>query len=938
MKKTHNKFLRRRCYAVLAAVLVTASGCDLFVSVEAHVARGEKAAAESNFGLAAVEYRNALHSKPDYLAARLKLVDVLLRAGDVTGAAVELEPALQSASTSGEAQDLSARLQLARGEGKGLLEALDSGRTNLSGARKPLRRGQALLSMGRVDEAAAAFADVLKIEPGSEEGRIGQVQAFAAAGDVKKAIHELDVLLQAKPQLARGWLVRGYLLARGGQETDAESAFLKAKKFANGQLNLAEKVGLLRVLADVQLARDDVDSARATVNEMIAIAPNASATILADAQVDLAGGKRADAISKLQKLSTALPELFPARFLLARALVAQNTLEQADSLLSQLVAEAPKSIAVRKLSAEVKLRLDSPADALETLSSIAAGPTDDGELINLLATAVSHAGKSPAAVARLETDQKRNPADQQLRWLLARVYLVSGQAPKAVGLLREDKDIEHDARSVGLLLAAVVSAQGLSVARAESGRLAAANSDNLRVLNAITEFLISQREFGPAKEVLSHALSREPQSIPLLFTQARLGLAANEPDAAAAGLREILAVDPANMTAYMQLAQLALRGQDVTEITRLLATACTQNTSAVEPRLILVEVYLKSGQFERADLLAKEIAVIAAGHAGVMNTLGELQLQASRFPQSLDAFQRASKSQPANALYWVNVARAQLALKNFAAAREAVTQSLKLKPDELGALRLASLIEIKAGNPQAGLQRALTYKREHAVLPAALLLEGDVRMELQQYKEASVAYEEALKNAPDGGLAIQAFRARSLAKLSDETLPLERWLEAHPDDASVRNVLAQGYQAAGNRPRAIAEYERILSVRADDVAARNNLAWLYHESKDGRAESTAKAAYQQATTVPSVGDTYGWILLDRGKVAEGLKILTEAASKAPRQPDIQYHYAVALARTGATAEAQKLLTAVLRDFPSFGSRAEAQQALDKLTEGMRSPS
>jgi predicted Zn-dependent protease len=123
-----------------------------------------------------------------------------------------------------------------------------------------------------------------------------------------------------------------------------------------------------------------------------------------------------------------------------------------------------------------------------------------------------------------------------------------------------------------------------------------------------------------------------------------------------------------------------------------------------------------------------------------------------------------------------------------------------------------------------------------------------------------------------------------------------------------------------------------------NTAARNNLAWLYLQTGDGKAQSMAKSAYDQAPGSAAVADTYGWILLERGNTGDGLKILADAAARAPREPDIQYHYASALARTGARDEAVKRLTVLLKDFATFSSRTDAQNALNHLSEGTRSAS
>ncbi len=916
------------------ASLAMLCGCDLFVSNATRVARADQAAADSNYGLAAVEYHNVLHSHPDDAAVRIKLVRVLLRSGDLNAATAEIEP-LMKGTPSADAQDLRAQIYIARGDFTTLLSAFESGKLRLSPFDLELRKAQALLGLGRVEDAAAGFAAAQHLDPKNEEASIGTAQTLARLGHPDQALAALDALANAQPQASHAWLMRGLLQSRLGKQTDAKASLIKAQQTAKGQLSQAERIGLLTSLIEIDLSRSDLSAARQSLKELQGLSPNSIVTLLSSAQIDLAAGDISNASATLQKLLTAKPDLMPARLLLGRALLAQKNLEQADSHVSQLVSEAPQDMAARKLLAEIKLRQSNPSAALEALAPAAAGAPDP-ELNTLLGTAVAQASKSTEAIGRLETDLARAPADHELRLLLARVYMMASQAGKAVTLLRQDKEGTSEPRSAGLLLAAVVTSQSLPAAVTEAQKIAQANADNIRVLDTVTEFLISQHQFAPAGDVLKRALARNPRDASLLFAKAKLSIAGNDLTAATDSLQAIVTNDPANVPARVELARLALAQKNGPQAIAVLEDARAQSAGALEPRLMLAELYMQTGQPERTDKLNTEILAIAPDRAEVANALGELQLKAQRNAQALELFKHAASVQPSDASSWINVARAQLALNNIPAAREASDKSLQLKPDELGVLRLAALVDVRSGNKQAAVDRAVKYREAHPGQQTALLLDGEVRMELGQYGEAAAAFDEAYKKAPSSGIAIQSYRARVLGKLSDPTAPLDNWLSTHSTDMAARVALAEFYQASGQLPKAITEYERIVAAQPANTPARNNLAWLYQQTGNTKAQGMAKAAYDQAPGSPEVADTYGWILLERGNADEGLKILADAAARAPRQPDIQYHYASALARTGAKDEAVKRLTALLKDFPTFSSRTQAQDALNHLSEGTRS--
>jgi predicted Zn-dependent protease len=113
----------------------------------------------------------------------------------------------------------------------------------------------------------------------------------------------------------------------------------------------------------------------------------------------------------------------------------------------------------------------------------------------------------------------------------------------------------------------------------------------------------------------------------------------------------------------------------------------------------------------------------------------------------------------------------------------------------------------------------------------------------------------------------------------------------------------------------------------------NNLAWLYHEKKDPRALAIAEKAYNEAPQAAAVADTYGWILIQNRNIEKGLEILQKAAEAAPGEPQIQLHFAHALAESGqrdrAIAVARKLAGPEL----PAAVRAEAGTLISRLEKG-----
>jgi Tfp pilus assembly protein PilF len=170
-----------------------------------------------------------------------------------------------------------------------------------------------------------------------------------------------------------------------------------------------------------------------------------------------------------------------------------------------------------------------------------------------------------------------------------------------------------------------------------------------------------------------------------------------------------------------------------------------------------------------------------------------------------------------------------------------------------------------------------------------------------------------------------------LAGESEEALDsLESWVDENPNHVPAALIRAVLLQTEGRSKEALEAYRALLQVEPDNVVALNNAAWIAHELAEPDALSFAERAYEVGPEVPSVLDTFGWILLGQGKGELAIEKLSRAVELAPQAPEIRYHLAQALSDNGQSSQAREILEALLNEERDFAERADAERLLESI--------
>ncbi len=97
-----------------------------------------------------------------------------------------------------------------------------------------------------------------------------------------------------------------------------------------------------------------------------------------------------------------------------------------------------------------------------------------------------------------------------------------------------------------------------------------------------------------------------------------------------------------------------------------------------------------------------------------------------------------------------------------------------------------------------------------------------------------------------------------------------------------------------------------------------------------KARGVAERAHALAPMASAVEDTLGWVILAQGDAQGSLPYLRAASYGMPQDPNVQFHLAVALSRTGKLGDAREMLAKLADQDGNSDAKAEANAYLKEL--------
>jgi tetratricopeptide (TPR) repeat protein/DNA-binding beta-propeller fold protein YncE len=244
---------------------------------------------------------------------------------------------------------------------KGLAE-LDAATAAAPGDAELWRRSARVhQGLGKNAEALARYARVREIAPRDAEALLASAEIHLALGELDPARTIALSLVGSPAQESRGQYVLGRIALKQEKADEAVIAFARAGKLdaKNGPAwaGLAEAYLLLK---DERKARDALAAAAAL--------PDAGAAVYRQlAELEIKGGRPAQAVAPLERGVVLLPGDYQLRLALARTLAALDRWQDAANAAREAQKLEPKSIEALLLGAEATYHQGKNGEAIEML-------------------------------------------------------------------------------------------------------------------------------------------------------------------------------------------------------------------------------------------------------------------------------------------------------------------------------------------------------------------------------------------------------------------------------------------------------------------------------------------------------------------------------------------------------------------------------------------
>lgn len=582
-------------------------------------------------------------------------------------------------------------------------------------------------------------------------------------------------------------------------------------------------------------------------------------------------------------------------FMLGRHLQSEGDVEAALNALRRAAEADGESGDVLAELAALYARQNQVDEAVRTAdAALAKDPKnlDAHQLLGLIyANRVERAspGGTPAEDAKLAVshlEQGRDPYAPDLRMdlTLARLYLATDAAPKAIALLTELIEDEGGFTQAEILLADAYEQAGRrgDAIKALEESIGLAERPSSQALTRLAELYEAERRWADAAETYERAAARSPRNTGLRRRAATALIEAGQRARARDLLRELTTADPDDGTSLYLLSDVELQLGDLDASEAAARQLMKAEPNGLRGAYALAQVYGERGQHRRViDTLEPAVAAgrsrddVSRGQvAGLLARIAVAYLAMGDIDRAIASYRDARAVTPDDLGLEMRLIQAYLGAGRLADAMSAVREAEQRHPEDLNLSRLEAEILGRRGDVEEGLTVLRRALAAHESEPMAHVVLSNFYAEHQRVDEAVRVLEAAEARFPENTFVL--FQLGAVLERGRRFEAAERKfrevIEREPENAAALNYL--GYMLADRGERleeSVTLLLKALEIDPNNGAYLDSLGWAYYKlDRLDLAEPHLRQASDQMQTNSVVQDHLGDLLFKLGQLDDAI--------------------------------------------------------------------
>lgn len=885
------------------------------------IRKADSSLQNQEYRAALIHLKNAAKQSPTNLSVRLHMARLFIHTGQGVQAQVEIDKANRLGAKPADTAVLSAKAKMLLGEFNRLTEnisLLDLPQNEI--ARLRAIQGHAFFEQRKFSKAKQMFQRAISLSPLELEVELGQAKLYQLNGNSileKKLIESLLSRVKGNSEVL---IVAGNHFRNNGNYDRALELFKKAGEIQPSNVNVW--FGVVRT----HISMKNYNDAKTEIQKVLSSYPehqvaNYLLSVIAFEEGDYTRAKAAiEIVLKGEKRK------FEALKMLGTIQFQQKEYSSAEETLKKYLKYHADDKQALKILASIYIKRRQGVLALEILNQLE--EMDDAYIYSMIATAYLHLGNKEKSDLYITKSIQKAPNDRVIQRHFQRSQLEAGVE---LDIEFKDDNFENFLTEGHIPVLSLMRQEKYDRAIEIINGYLKKTPENSLLFYLLGSTYLYQNKTEQAQKEFLNSLKVNPEFIESRIYLAKIYQKTGKTRDAEREYREVLRIDKNNDQAMVALAGIYNRAGNEEEMLKWLNKSRKTNSASLASREVLEHFYHTKGKFKKALEFSGEMISIQPQNVSLLLKHANNQKALKRLDKAIETFQQIVKLKPELPSAWFGLGRLQYLYNSLQKAKSSFQKVLKFEPDNLTAKVILVQIDLKLNKLDQALQKAKNIQQQHPESPAGFDMLGDIYIVLKKPGMAIQQYKQSVKLKYSSETYIKlhsAYNKNNQIKKGFDLL--KQWTDQYPDDLELKEVLAITYQRRGEFKKALKLYQTIIRKWRNNDRILNNLALVSLELNSPMSVEYAEMAFNINPENNKNKDTLGWVLLNNDSDKKALALLKEAVEESPSDPDIRYHYAVALVKHNEKDKAKKQLYLATSIKSVFLNRRKAEKLLNQL--------